>query len=233
MEIKQITDLIENFAPLELQESWDCSGWQIDAGQKDIKKALLCLSVTQDIINQAVRKNCSMIIAHHPLFFIPFEFNARIPIYSAHTNLDKADGGTTDTLIKVLGFKVTQKIGDFLRIVNLEKEFSLDELIKMIKNKLDIKTVRVVNNFNIQKVKKLAFCAGSGSDFLSEAAQAKADILITGDVKYHDALDSNVIIIDAGHFESEYSVLKTLKNLLKDSGIEVITADEKSPFIVY
>lgn len=230
MQVEEIVQKIEAIAPLETQESWDCSGWQIYYS-KDVKKVLLCLSVTQNIIEQAVEKNFDMIIAHHPLFLIPFEFNKTIPIYSAHTNLDKAEGGTTDTLIKILGFNKAQKIGDFLRLIDLKQEITLDYFINLIKQELDLKTLRVVNNFNRQNIKKIAFCAGSGGDFLAEA-QNVADAFVTGDVKYHTGLDSNVIIIDVGHFESEYPVLEEIKKLL-GSNIEVAFADEKSPFITY
>lgn len=232
MKIKIITDLIENFAPLELQESWDSSGWQVYF-YNDVKRVLLCLSVTQDIINQAVEKNFDMIISHHPLFYIPFEFNKNIPIYSAHTNLDKADGGTTDTLIEVLGFNNIQKIGDFLRVIEVDEDIELDDFIKLIKNKLNMSNVRVVNNLNKQKINKIAFCAGSGADFLGEAEKIGSQVFVTGDVKYHQALDSNAIIIDVGHFESEIPVLKTIKKLLKPLDIEVVEAYEKSPFINY
>lgn len=232
MEIKRITDLIEKFAPLELQEEWDCSGWGVNAIQnQEIKKVLFCLSVTQNIIKQAVTKNCDMIISHHPLFFIPFEFNKNIPIYSAHTNLDKADGGTTDTLIELLGFPKAQKVGDFLRLVELEEEITIENFAKIIKEKLNLNNIRIVNNFCIEKVQKIAFCAGSGADFVGEAEKIGAQVIVTGDVKYHTALESNVIIMDIGHFESEYPVLKKIKSLLKPLGIEVEIADEKSPFI--
>ena len=232
MNTKKIIQIIENFAPLKTQETWDCSGWQIDLGEKDIKKVILCLSVTENIINQAIENNFDMIIAHHPLFFVPFSLNKNIPIYSAHTNLDKADGGTTDTLIDTLGFENIQKVGDFLRFIQLEKEISLSDFIITLKDKLNIENLRIVNNFEQDKISKIAFCAGSGADFLGEAQKIRAQIFVTGDVKYHTALESSVIIADIGHFESEYSVLKTIKNLLKND-IEVIIADEKSPFINY
>ena len=103
MNIKQITSIIEDFAPLELQESWDNSGFQINFGVNEVNKILLCLSVTENVIKQAEEGNFDLIIAHHPLFFIPFRFQRGITIYSAHTNLDVAKGGTTDTLIEVLG----------------------------------------------------------------------------------------------------------------------------------
>lgn len=233
MEINKITDLIENFAPLELQEKWDSSGFQIDLGKRDIKKVLLCLSITSNTINQSLEKNCDMIISHHPLFFIPLEFNKNIPIYSAHTNLDKADGGTTDTLIECLGLNKGQKTGDFLRLVKLKEECSLTKFVQLIKEKLKINNIRVVNNLGKEKVQKIAFCAGSGADFLKEAQENRADAIVTGDVKYHTALESNAIIIDIGHFESEIFVLKTVKKLFENLGIEVVIADEKSPFINY
>lgn len=233
MNTKEIIDLIENFAPLETQESWDCSGWQIDFGKAEVKKILLCVSVTQKIIEQAAEKNCDLIIAHHPLFFVPFDFKKNVSVYSAHTNLDKAKGGTTDTLIEVLNLQNPQPIGDFLRLIELENEIPLEDFISLIKKQLNLNNIRVVNNKNKQNIKKLAFCAGSGMDFLSLAEENSADIFITGDVKYHSALDCGIIITDAGHFESEHPVLNTIKNLLTHRGIEVIIADEKSPFINY
>lgn len=233
MEINEIVGLIEDFAPLETQEAWDCSGFQIDFGSVDINKILLCLSVTDGTINQAIEKKCDMIIAHHPLFNIPLKFNKGIPVYSAHTNLDKAQGGTTDSLIELLGFDSSKKVGDFLRVVALDEKMSLDNLIKLIKDKLNLKTARVVNNFDEQEISQIAFCAGSGANFISDAEFAGVDAIVTGDVKYHQALESNVIILDIGHFESEHPVLFKVKNLLNSFNLEVIVADEKSPFINY
>jgi len=233
MEISKIVDLIERFAPLDSQEKWDCSGFQIQNGKTEVKKILLCLSVTEDIVNQAVNKNCDMILAHHPLFFVPFSFNKGVSIYSAHTNMDKADGGTTDTLIELLDLKYAQKTGEFLRFVELSDRMSLAELINLFKDRLNLKTVRVVNNFNKQAVNKIAFCSGSGMDFLPDAEAIGADVFVTADVKYHQALESNVIIIDIGHFESEHPILSTFKTILNETNVEVISADEKSPFINY
>lgn len=233
MEINKAIELIENFAPLELQQKWDNSGWQLTYQQTDIKKILLCVSITENIINQAIEENCDLIIAHHPLFFVPFSFNKNIPIYSAHTNLDTTDGGTTDTLIKLLGFTQIKKIGEFLRIVELKKEIYLSDFSTLLKSKLKLENLRIVNNLNQQKIQTIAFCAGSGADFINDATEIGADIIVTGDVKYHTALDSHIIIADVGHFESEYPVLTTLKDLLKKLNIEVTIANEKSPFINY
>lgn len=236
MEVKKIISLIENFAPLETQERWDNSGWQIDFKTAEVNKVLLALTVTEDVVNQAVKKGCDLIMSHHPLFFIPFQLNKNIPIYSAHTNLDKAKGGTTDTLINVLGLpniRSIKQVGDFLRVVELEKEISLNDFINILKDKLKLETIRVVNQKGTQSLKKLAFCSGSGADFIEDAEKVNADIFITGDLKYHCSIDSGIILADAGHFESERPVLNTIKDLLKEFNLEIVIADEKSPFINY
>lgn len=219
----EIIQQIENFAPLELAESWDCSGWGVETEQSEIKRILLALTVTDDIIKQALEQNCDMIISHHPLFYVPTAWK-NIDIYSAHTNLDRTNGGTTDTLVKSLGLEVSEK-SDFLRYVDINidiNEFS-QKLSKISPN------FRYVNNQNKKSLKRIAFCAGSGTEFIQEAYENGADALVTGDVKFHTALESPIILFDIGHFESEILVLDVLRSLLKD--IETIKAEEKSPFL--
>lgn len=219
----EIVKRLEEFAPPELAEDWDCSGWIAETNKKEIHKIMLCLTVTEDIIRQAKAQNCDMIISHHPLFFVPTEWK-NIDIYSAHTNLDRTNGGTTDTLIKTLGLDVSQT-GDFLRYV--EKTLTLEELKKLL---LKISpNLRYVNNKKVKTLNKIAFCAGSGSEFIEEALSNEADALVTGDVKFHTALESPMVIFDIGHFESEILVLQVFEKLLAD--VETIRADEKSPFI--
>lgn len=239
MEISKIIKIIEDFAPLELQESWDNSGFQIDFGVNEVNKILLCLSVTEDVINQAVEGNYDMIIAHHPLFFIPFRFQRGITIYSAHTNMDVAKGGTTDTLIDLLGLNKPEILEEeincenFPRLVVLKDSILLDDFAKTVKSKLNLKTLHVVNNYKHKTVKRIVLCAGSGICFAEDAKKVGADVFVTGDVKYHAAIESDVIIIDAGHFEGERPVLTTIKKLLEKLEIEVVIADEESPFIIY
>ena len=219
----EIIKRIEEFAPPELAEDWDCSGWIAETNKKEIHKIMLCLTVTEDIIRQAKAQNCDMIISHHPLFFVPTEWK-NIDIYSAHTNLDRTNGGTTDTLIAALGFKISQT-ENFLRYV--DKTLSVEELKKLL---LKISpNLRYVNNRKIEILNKIAFCAGSGSEFIQEAYENGADALVTGDIKFHTALDSPIVLFDIGHFESEILVLQVFEKLLPD--VETIRADEKSPFI--
>ncbi len=218
-----IAEKIEEFAPLETQEKWDCSGWGINTKKQEVHKILFALTVTDKIVNQAREKNCDMIISHHPLFFVPFDWKD-IDIYSAHTNLDKAEGGTTDILIEKLGFKKTESY-EFVRIVRLENPITINELkekLLRISPKL-----RYINNFDKNTIKSIGFCAGSGSEFIRET---NTDAFVTGDLKFHTALESKQIVFDIGHFESEVFSKELLKNITNvcDNGV---IADEKSPFI--
>ena len=218
-----IVQRIEEFAPLESQEAWDVSGWIVDLPEPEVNKVMFALTVTEDVLEQAVRNGCNMIISHHPMFFVPWRYR-NINIYCAHTNLDKADGGTTDLIIEKLGFKTTIK-EEFVRIVELENPISVENL----KNKL--KTIspklRYVNNNNTETVKSIGFCAGSGSEFIAET---KTDAFVTGDLKFHTALDAKQVVFDIGHFESEIFATELLKKLTKLEEKGVI-ADEASPFI--
>lgn len=221
MEKSKIIRKIEDFAPLETQEKWDCSGWLVETNRMEIQKVMLCLTVTYDIVRQAREQNCDMIISHHPLFCVPLAWRD-IDIYCAHTNLDKAHGGTTDTLIKTLGMQVSD-VQEFVRYVDIE--ISLEKFLEKLK--MISPNLRYVKNNYTEMFKKIAFCAGSGSEFIQEAYENGADAFVTGDLKFHTALDSPITVFDIGHFESEILVLPVLEKII---GMDVIYAEEKSPF---
>ena len=223
----KIIENIEQFAPLETQEKWDCSGWLVETENQDIEKIMLCLTVTDDIVRQAREQNCDMIISHHPLFTVPLLYK-NIDIYCAHTNLDRAQGGTTDTLIKTLGldqFIVANSGEGFTRYINYET--SLQDFVERLKT-ISLH-LRYVNNKGVTELKRIAFCAGSGTEFIQEAFENGADALVTGDLKFHTALDSPIIVFDIGHFESEILVLPVFEQIIGDS-VEFVYAKETSPF---
>lgn len=218
----EIVKRIEEFASLDTQESWDASGWIVDLPELEVDKVLFALTVTDDVLEQAVRKGCQMIISHHPMFFVPFKYS-NINIYCAHTNLDKAKGGTTDTLLKNLHFEGKQ-FNDFVRIVDLENEMSV-EFLKLKLLPISPR-LRIVNNKKVKTIKRIGFCAGSGSEFIKDTP---CDAFVTGDLKYHSAIETNKVVYDIGHFESEIMSVSLLKEI---SGVNEkgLIAYEESPF---
>ena len=228
MDKYEIVQKIEKFAPPETAEKWDCSGWLVETGRKQVSKILLALTPTVDVVKQAKKQKCDMIISHHPMFVVPLDYKD-IDMYCAHTNMDIADGGTTDTLIeklKCLGLPVKNIKKDETFVRYIETDISFKELGKVLS--------KISPNFRYtdkgtKVFKKLAFCAGSGAEFISEAFEQGADGYITGDLKFHTALDSPITIFDVGHFESEMQVLDVFKSLIgNESGI--VYAKENSPF---
>lgn len=218
----EVINKIEEFAPLDTQESWDASGWIVDLPEVEVNKILFALTITEDILEQAIKQGCNLIISHHPMFFVPFKYQC-VNIYCAHTNLDKAKGGTTDTLLKALHLN-SRVHNDFVRIVELENDMSVEFLkLKLLPISPHL---RIVNNKKVKTIRTIGFCAGSGSEFISETP---CDAFVTGDLKYHTAIESEKVIYDIGHFESEILSVELLKNLT-EVGEKGILADEESPF---
>ncbi|EKE02735.1 MAG: hypothetical protein ACD_20C00337G0006 [uncultured bacterium] len=250
--VNKIIDKIEKFAPLELQSEWDNSGWQVYLGNSDVKKVLLALSPTFDVIEQAIKLGCNLIIAHHPMIFgkinkiksgnytglaIIKAIQNNIQIYSAHTNLDVVQNGVADKLAALLDLNNIRAIEEtalnsgFGRVGELEKVENLDEFLGKLKQILNVENLKLINPSNKEKIKRIAVCPGSGGDFIKDLRDI--DLYITGDIKYHTALEvDNMVVVDAGHLETERIILSDLKELLDDLDIEIIMAQESSPWQV-
>lgn len=242
---KEIINKLENFAPLDLQEEWDNSGWQIFLNNSTTSKILLTTTITQKTISLAKEKNCDLIISHHPLIFNPIKkiFNPiiissikeNVQIYSLHTNFDKTKDGTTEIITKKFGFYNFDKLNDFTTFVILENEISLEEFITKTKSIFNIEKLKIFNYKENKKIKKIAFCAGSGGDFINIVEKNNIDLFITADLKYHQTqeLKENLCVFDVGHLESEKICLEKIKTLLEDEKIEIFIENEKSNFEIF
>jgi len=207
-----IISKLEAFAPPELAEEWDNSGWQVFLGNKNITRIMLALSPTDDVIVSA-NKGCELLITHHPMFYTSLK-HRNLQIYAAHTNLDFAPSGIAERLIEMF---------------RPEKEETLENIVNKVKDILGAKTIKLINPSNIQTVKKIAVMPGSGGSLIPSLKDI--DLYITGDVKYHDALEAkNFAVIDAGHFETERIILPVLRDLLKEFDVQVFIAEEKPPW---
>ena len=235
--VNAIIKKIEQFAPLETTQEWDNSGWQINLGNKDTKRIMLTLDITPKTIDDAVKEHCDLIISHHPLFFNsiksikePFIIKAiqnNIQIYSAHTNLDIAKGGMSDTLAEKCGFTTTKSILDFVRIAKFKTPKEFSKLIAHLKKEFNIKALKVTNPKR-KTYTSIAFCAGSGAEFIPELEKRDIEVYITGDVKHHIALEANnMTVIDITHQKSEKFAVEILEKIINNKDVEIIKSEEK------
>lgn len=236
-----IISKIERYASLDLAEPWDNSGWQINLHHDYTNRVLVALSFTKETLEQAITNDCDLIITHHPPIFhklnkidnnlIIQAIKHNICVYSAHTNLDKTYGSTTDALCGVLGLKNLITVNDYIKISHLKDEIALDEFVEGVKLALDTQRIKLINPTNVQTVRNVAICAGAGGSFIETLNDYDVDLYITGDVKFHAALEvDGFAVADIGHFESELPVLPLIQGLIAKTGVETMIARELVPW---
>ncbi|WP_297488710.1 Nif3-like dinuclear metal center hexameric protein [uncultured Cetobacterium sp.] len=245
MKLSKIINCLEEKFPKNYSEEWDNVGLQVGRRSSEINKILLSLDLTEKVIKEAITENVQLIITHHPMIFKPLKavtgdstlgkkilslIENNIAVYSMHTNLDSGKFGLNDYLGEnILGFEKGEILdkkeidGEEIgigRLYKLNSSITIDQLILEIKEKLNIEKVSLVLSKENLLIKKVALISGSGASYWRKAKKLGADILITGDVKYHEALDAkeeNFSLIDIGHFESEQMFGKILENILKEN----------------
>ena len=238
MKIAEIYQILDEVAPFEAQESWDNSGLLLGNMDDEFDKIYASIDLDSNLI-QKIEKN-SLIITHHPLIFkglkslnpsvypsnLIYEIIKKdIKLISMHTNFDKF---VLNQFVasEILGYKITE-IRDFLVFFEVNKIF--DEFAKEIKQKLKISNLRVVKASEFIKIATL--CTGSGADLLGSF---KSDCFLTGDLKYHSALESlenRISLIDINHFESEAYFGQSLAKNLQKYNLNIIITNSINPFL--
>ncbi len=241
MIVKDLYNYLDELSPFSLQEKWDNSGLIVGNMEDKFFKVYISLDLDEVMLEQ-VEPN-SLIITHHPLIFsalrtvnydsyssklLAILIKKDIKLISMHTNIDKTHLNKY-VASQILGFDV--KCGeDFICYSKVNMSF--EELKNIVKQKLNLKFDKSVKCIN--KIQKIAFTTGSGMSLISEI---KADCFLTGDIKYHDAMEAksrNINLIDIGHYESEHYFSPLLmglieKYLLKNE-IKAIIAASQNPF---
>lgn len=250
MKLKNIISYLEEKAPISLQEPYDNSGLILGDPDTEVSKVLVCLDVDVDVVEYAITQNCQLVLSHHPTVFKALKtFTAEtressvlikairndLALYSSHTNFDSAEGGLSDLLCEKLGLKnikVLKKIsydtaeygsGRYGEIKPTDGEV----FINSVKSKLSLDSIRYVGQIP-QTVEKIAVYNGSyDRDIIDELIKISPVILITGDLKYHDAqelLYSGIFTIDAGHYGTEIIFVDEMAEILENqfSHLEIL-----------
>ena len=239
MKIGEIYKILDEISPFASQEEWDNSGLLVGSFEASAERVYLSLDVDDELLDEAQPN--SLIITHHPLIFkglkslnldkYPSSLIAKmmaknLSLIAMHTNYDLSHLNEY-VLSEILGFTPKERDGFLLYAdVNL----SFDELCVSVKDKFKLEILRVVKAQKNECIGRLAFCTGSGGDLIGEV---RADVFLTGDIKYHQALEAahnNLNLIDIGHFESERYFGESLAKYLQNLAIPTIISNSKNPF---
>lgn len=231
--VKEVIEAMEALAPPQLAEPWDNVGLMVGDVEQRVTTVFVCLDVTSDNVQRAIGCGADLIVSHHPLLFAPAKriveqdvqgsilrdlIRNDISVYSAHTNLDHADGGMNDALAQRLSLTQVRRFRDeecvdgagqpldnIGRVGILETPMEMGDFADLVRTALNCQTLRTLGGPE-EVIRTVALCSGGGGDGIYAAYHAGADVYVTGDVKHHQAqlaFELGMNLIDAGHFETE------------------------------
>ncbi len=241
MKVKYIYEFLNSISPFELQEKWDNSGLIIGNMEDSFENLYLSMDLDLELV-ETLKPN-SLVITHHPLIFSGLKrvnyntystkilrelIKKDISLISMHTNIDKTHLNSF-VVEKILNFKIENQ-NEF--IANCSVDFDFDDLLKHLNKKLNLRNIKYVKTK--ERINKLAVCTGSAMSLID---MVDADCFLTGDIKYHDAMEAKargLSLIDIRHYESENHFNILLKGLLDDylkkNKLKAIIIASKNPF---
>ena len=240
MKIRELVAEIEAFAPLNLQESYDNSGLIVGRLDDEVHAALLAVDVTEEVIDEAEREGCDIIITHHPIIFTPLKrlnsatyvercveraIRRGIALYACHTNLDATPNGMSWQVGSMLGLDAMTVLeprrddptAGFGVVGVLPRAEGALSLLQRIKGIFDVGAIRYsdipAEDFMVRRV---AVCTGSGRSLIDAAMASGAELYVTADLRYNDFMvgEGRMILADIGHFESEFCAIRILYDVL-------------------
>ncbi len=229
MKVADITAVLEQFAPLRIQESWDNSGLIIGSPEDDVHGVLVGFDCTPALILEAVEKGCDMVVTHHPLIFkgikridgkdpvgaaIMQAIRSGVAVYAAHTTADKVITGVSGAMARRLELKnvsimVPEEdgtiglgcIGEFPQPMNGM------QALKYVQEKFGLKVIKSSKPLETP-ITKVALLGGSGGGEIPLAQAKGAQLYITADISYHNFFTpEGFMLMDVGHFESEVEIV--------------------------
>lgn len=244
MKAREVVEMLENLCPKHYALGWDNPGMHVGHWDNQVKKVLIAVDADDAVVDYAVNNNVDMIIAHHPLIFSGIKqinddnFIARrvmkliengINCYCMHTNFDVAGGMATEAaarmeLLDCVPLEETVPGEGIGRVGNLPAPATVGEICNRVKEKFGLPNVILYGDENAE-VSRVGISPGSGRSMIEFATTLSAQVLITGDISYHDGIDSvakGVHIIDAGHYGIEHIFIDIVKEYLIGKGTELL-----------
>ena len=234
--VKDVIKVIEDFAPLSIQEGWDNSGLCIGSYDAPVSSVLFGLDCTPELVDEAIECGADMVVTHHPLIFSGLKkispdnpvgeavikaIRAGISIYAAHTSADKVIAGVSGAMAARLGLvnvSILDEDGDGtgLGVVgDLPETLTANEAVELVKERFSLKMLRASRPID-GKISRVAMCGGSGGSLIGAAKKSGAQLYLSGDISYHNFFTGeDFMIMDIGHYESEIEIVDILFSLIK------------------
>lgn len=234
MKVNDFVQIIEKFAPKELAEEWDNVGLLVGDANAQVSGVVVCVDLTDDCIDFAIKNKSNLIVTHHPAIFNSIKsvtaddyiqnlllkcIKCDINVYSAHTNMDNAIGGINDATAAALGIKSERFLPDGLGVCG---KFTgrFDDLVEeIIQLTGDMQPKTYKCNDDLQKI---AFIGGSGGgidEIVDVAIEKGLNCIVSSEFKHHiilKLLANNINILQIGHYESEVIFVDIVCDLLKN-----------------
>ena len=252
--VQQLYEAMQRIAPLELAESWDNPGLLVDCGG-EVRRVLVTLDITPEVVAEAAAKQCTVIVAHHPVIFdplkklgpqdVPFQLvRAGISAICMHTNLDAAAGGVNEVLAGIFGMQDPEPFAGGCGRVGSIEPITVPQLARKAQQELAARcnapdagpAVQVKFADTGKPVQRLAVISGAGGSLFAEALAVGADCLLTGEANHHHACDAKRLglsLIAAGHYATEFPVTAAVAEKLRAAlpGVEVLVSQaDRDPY---
>lgn len=246
MKLCRLNQILDDLAPLQYAEDWDNTGLLLNPLEtRDIQRILLTIDLSESVADEAVAHHIDAIISYHPILFRPIQrlnaqspadrtlmklINHNIAVYSPHTALDAAPGGTNDWLaqsvgpgnVSILAPRADNPAYGQGRRVDLDQPAQATEIIERIKKHLQLENVRLAGDPE-KIIYSVALCAGAGASVISGI---NADLYLSGEMGHHDvlaAVQQGRCVVLCEHTNTERGYLQVLKDtLLTSADVEII-----------
>lgn len=241
MTIRRVIDALEELAPLALQEDYDNAGLQVGLIGDEVTGVLLCLDITEEVVAEAERLGCNLVVSHHPLIFRPLKqvsdatyqqrcvreaIRKGITLYSAHTNLDNAEDGVNYRIADRIGLKDIRWIEEKSPVEGvsagsgvwgvLPEPEKAGDFLRRLKRTFGVECLMHTDPSGIM-VQYVALCGGAGSFLMDAARSLHVDCFITGEISYHHFFDAEgMLLVAMGHYQSEQFTKDLMRDYLAD-----------------
>lgn len=263
-ELSAVLKSLAELAPLELAEEWDNVGLLVGRTGETVDRVLTCLTITPDVVDEAVDKSADLIVSHHPVLFRPRQeitfdsvegamlirlIQADVAVYSPHTAYDSARQGINAQLAETLGLhnvRPIRPVDEAMRaadpnlaglgsgrIGTLSESTTLKRFTELVAQKLPSAAgIQYVGDPD-RTISAVGVACGSAAEFQGDARKLGADVLLTGEARFHACLEArsnDFALVIAGHYATERPAVQRLADLIRDAcpGVTVEASDVES-----